>query len=396
MRIDKTPLSAETKNKIVEMLNSAEDKGQALTEAMEMVIAESQQDLVNRIVAEARRAEQDAEFKKSLGLHTMSENEKKFFEMLKAGPKQTLTANQIDILPIETVDRTLKDVRTEYPITKLINFAPANVKHWLVGSKTGAAIWGALTDAISSSAELSATIAAMNIEVNKLFAWFVIPKAIRDLEIGYVEKYFRAILTEAMYDGIVAGYLNGDGKVAPIGILRQIGTVGQDGTHTAKTVAETLTGFSPLQMAPVLTALSNDGKRAVGNLTLIARPTDVYQYVNPALYGDSISGGFISKSFLPIEVIEEPNMPSGKAVITMPGYYTMGFSGVKVAEYRETKAMEDADLFIAKVYGNGRAEDDAAAYVFDPTKLVPYVPMLETVTPASETDESESEGGGEG
>ena len=96
MRIDKTPLSAETKNKIIEMLNSAEDKGQALTEAMEMVIAESQQDLVNRIVAEARRAEQDAEFKKSLGLHTLSENEKKFFEMLKAGPKQTLTANQID------------------------------------------------------------------------------------------------------------------------------------------------------------------------------------------------------------------------------------------------------------------------------------------------------------
>ena len=379
MRIDKTPISDEMKNQIIEMLNGAEDKGQALTDAMEMVIAESQKDLVNQVVAEARRAEQDAEYKKVLGLRPLSENEKKFFEMLKAGPKNSLTANQIDILPVETIDKTLVDVRTQYPIIGLINFAPANVKHWLTASKTGAAIWGALTDAISNSAELSATISALNIEVNKLFAWFVIPKAIRDLEIGYVERYFRAILTEAMYDGIVAGYLNGDGKVAPIGILRKIGQTESDGTHSSKTVSETLLGFGPAQMAPVLTTLSNGGKRAVTGLTLIARPTDVYQYVNPALYGDSISGGYVSKSFIPFAVIEEPNMPEGKAAFTMGGYYTMGFSGVKVAEYRETKAMEDADLFIAKVYGNGRAEDDNVAYVFDPSNLVPYVTKVEAV-----------------
>ena len=39
MRIDKASLSEETKNKIVQMLNDAEDKGMALTEAMEMIIA---------------------------------------------------------------------------------------------------------------------------------------------------------------------------------------------------------------------------------------------------------------------------------------------------------------------------------------------------------------------
>ena len=106
----------------------------------------------------------------------------------------------------------------------------------------------------------------------------------------------------------------------------------------------------------------------------------MYGYVNPALYGDSISGGYITKSFLPVEVIEEPNMPSGKAVITMPGYYTMGFSGMKVNEYKETKALEDADLLIAKVYGNGRADDDSVAYVFNPANLIPYIPQVESVT----------------
>lgn len=376
MRFKTAPISEETKNKITAILNGAEDKGAAITEAMELVIAESQEKLIQQVVAEAERASRDTEYKKTLGLANLSEDEKSFFEKLKAGAKMAVTANQIDIIPTETVDRTLADVRTEYPIVNLINFAPANVKHWLTGSKTGGAVWGALTSAITSSGELSATIAALNIEVNKLYAYCIIPKAIRDLEIGYVEKYFRAILKEAMYDGIVTGYLNGDGKVAPIGILRQIGTVGQDGTHTAKTVATTLTGFSPKQLAPVLTALSNNSKRAVREIVVIARPTDVYSYVNPALYGDSISGGYVNKSFLATRVIEEPNMPEGKAVVTMPGVYTMGFSGMKVNEYKETKAMEDADLLIAKVYGNGRADDDNCAYVFNPANLVEYKPHV--------------------
>ena len=376
MRIDKNIISEEKKNEIVQMLEKAEDKSAALADAMEMVIAESNQALINQVVAEAKRAEQDAEYKKSLGLRPLSENETKFYEMLKGGAKQALTAAQIDILPIETIDRTLADVRAAYPILDLINFAPANVKHWLTGSKTGAAVWGSLTSALSNSAELSATIASLNIEVGKLYAYCIIPKSIRDLEIGYVDRYFRAILQEAMYDGIVDGYLNGTGKDAPIGILKQIGTVG----HTAKTVAQTLTGFSPKQLAPVLAALSNGGKRAVGEIYVIANPADVYGYVNPALYGDSISGGYITKSFLPVTVIAEPKMAQGTAAITMKGYYTMGFSGLKVQEYTETKALEDADLLIAKVYGNGRAEDDSVAYVFNPTKLEEYVTTVKTVT----------------
>lgn len=376
MRIDKTPLSEETKAKIVQKLNEAEDKTVAITEAMEMVISETQSSLIEQVVREAQRAEQDAEYKKSLGLRPLSEAEKKFYEMLKGGAKQALTAAQIDIIPIETIDKTLEDVRTEYPILDLITFAPANVKHWLTGSKSGAAVWGSLASALSNSAELSATLTGLNIEVGKLYAYCVIPKSIRDLEIGYVDRYFRAILQEAMYDGIADGYLNGTGKDQPIGILKQISVTGQDGKHTAKTVNQTLTGFSPKQLAPVLAALSNDGKRAVNEIAVVANPADVYNYVNPALYGDSISGGYITKSFIPVTVIAEPKMAQGVAAATIKGHYTMGFSGMKVQEYKETKALEDADLLIAKVYGNGRADDDNVAYVFNVTKLAEYIPAV--------------------
>ena len=373
MRIDKAKISEETKAKIAQMLNDAEDKSQAIMEAMEMIASEVNQELVNRIVEEARTVG-------SAALPQLSENEKKFFEHLKMGAKQSVTANQIDIIPVETVDKTLADIRTEYPVLGLINFAPANVKHWLTGSKSGGAVWGALTAALTSSGELSETITGLNIEVSKLYAYCVIPKAIRDLEIGYVEKYFRAILAEAMYDGIAAGYINGDGKVAPIGILRKVAQTESDGTHSAKTVVSTLLGFSPLQMAPVLTTLSNGGKRPVRDLHVVANPSDVYGYINPALYGDSVVGGYVQKSFMPLTVIEEPNIAPGKAAITMPGLYTMGFSGMKVEEYKETKALDDADLLIAKTYGNGRADDDNTAFIFNPQNLVPYSTKVEEVS----------------
>lgn len=54
-------------------------------------------------------------------------------------------------------------------------------------------------------------------------------------------------------------------------------------------------------------------------------------------------------------------------------YYTMGATGVRVTEYDQTKAMENADLIIANCFANGRAVDDNVAVVFDVTKLEEYV-----------------------
>lgn len=363
-------LSIELQESLVRDIEAAEDKSTAIVSAMEKIVEAVHGDLIDSILAEAK-ANQVA---KDKGFRPLSENEKKFYSVLKLGAKQAVTADQIDIIPVETVDWTLNEVKQASPILSLVNFPPANVKKWLVASKTGAAVWGNLTDTLT--AELTATITATNMDVFKLHAFCVIPKAIRDLEIGYVDRYFTAILAEAMQDGAVSGYLNGDGKTAPIGITKQINQVNTGGDHKAKTTISTITGFSPKQMAPVLTTLSHGGLRPVNKVYLLCNPLDRYQYVNPAMYGESFTGGYVTKSFLDLEVIEDANVTQGKGIFTMAGLYTMGFQGVQVTEYKETKAIEDADLVIAKVYGNGRAVDDDAAVVFDITKLEEYVPTV--------------------
>lgn len=377
MRIE--DLSQEVKDKVKQLLDSApaDQKAEAIMQSIEMIDEAMHADLIQQVVAEAERASRDADYKKQLGLRNLSQEEKKFYEGFK-DVKQSITANQIDIIPTEIIDRTLDDVKKASPILKLVNMAPANVKKWIVASHSGVAVWGALTDAIKG--ELSAEITSLNIELHMLSAYLVIPKAIRELSLEFVDRYFMAILSEAMQDGLVKGYLDGDGKTGPIGIFRQIGTVESAGTNKAKTVLTTVTKFSPKGLASVRKTLTNEGKRVVDKLYLICNPSDEAEYVDPCMYGEAMTGGYVNKSFIDIEKIVDANCPKGKAAFTIAGYYTMGTTGVRVTEYDQTKAMENADLIIANCYANGRAVDDNVAVVFDVTKLEEYVLPVNQVT----------------
>lgn len=372
-------LSQKVKDKVKQLLDNApaDQKADAIMQSIEMIEEAAHADLIQQVVAEAERASYDAEFKKQLGLRNLSQEEKKFYEGFK-DIKQSITANQIDIIPTEIIDRTLDDVKKASPILKLVNMAPANVKKWIVASHSGTAVWGMLTDAIKG--ELSAEVTALNIEIHMLSAYLVIPKAIRELSLEFVDRYFMAILSEAMQDGLVKGYLDGDGKTGPIGIFRQIGTTNGDGTQKAKTVSTKITKFSPKGLAEVRKTLTNDGKRVVSKLYLICNPADEAEYVDPCMYGEALTGGYVNKSFIEIEKIVDANCPKGKAAFTIEGYYTMGTTGVRVNEYDQTKAMENADLIIATCFANGRAVDDNVAVVFDVTKLEEYVLPITQIT----------------
>nr|WP_296064366.1 phage major capsid protein [uncultured Mediterraneibacter sp.] len=372
-------LSQEVKDKVKQLLDNApaDQKADAIMQSIEMIEEAAHADLIQQVVAEAERAGHDAEFKKQLGLRNLSQEEKKFYEGFK-DIKQSITANQIDIIPTEIIDRTLDDVKKASPILKLVNMAPANVKKWIVASHSGTAVWGMLTDEIKG--ELSAEVTALNIEIHMLSAYLVIPKAIRELSLEFVDRYFMAILSEAMQDGLVKGYLDGDGKTGPIGIFRQIGTTNGDGTQKAKTVSTKITKFSPKGLAEVRKTLTNDGKRVVSKLYLICNPADEAEYVDPCMYGEALTGGYVNKSFIEIEKIVDANCPKGKAAFTIEGYYTMGTTGVRVNEYDQTKAMENADLIIATCFANGRAVDDNVAVVFDVTKLEEYVLPVTQIT----------------
>ena len=343
MNIDKIT-EAELKQKVMKMMEDADDKVEAIYQAAAMIVEEKNKELINQLVEQNARAAHDEEYRKRLNLHNLSDKEKQFYEGLK-DVKQAITAN---------------------------------VKKWLVGEHSGTAVWGDLTDAIKG--ELNASFETLDLEVKKLTVYLVIPKAIRDLALPFVDKYFTAILAEAMQDGLVKGYLDGNGKTGPVGIMNKIASFKTDGTAQAKTVMNTVTKFSPKGLAPVRKTLSKDGEREIGTLYLLCNPSDEAEYVDPALYGESLTGGYRNTSFMSLEKIPDVNVPKGKGIFTMAGVYTMGASGVELNTYDQTKAMDDADVIIGKCYANGRAVDDDCAVVFDVTKLEEYVLPVQQVT----------------
>lgn len=369
----------ELQQKVKELLDGAEDKSAAIYEAAEMIINAKHDTLIKELVEQNAKAAADESYRKSLGLHTLSKEESEFYEKVKGGVYQAITAKQIDIMPTSIVDRTLEDVKKASDILTLVNFAPADVKHWITGEHSGKAAWGTeLTSEITG--ELSATIKGIDLEQHKLTVYMVIPKAISDLALPFVDKYFRAILAEAMQDGLVEGYLNGNGKTGPVGITKKLETFTSTGTAQDKTKLNTIKKFSPKGLKEVRKTLSNKGKRRVTELHLICNPLDEAEYVDPCLYGEALTGGYRNTSFMPIVKHVDANCPERTGIFTLKGVYTMGTSGVRFDEYDQTKAMEDANLVIGKCYANGRADDDNCAVVFDITKLEEYVLPVNQVT----------------
>lgn len=369
----------ELQQKVKELLDGAEDKSAAIYEAAEMIINAKHDTLIKELVEQNAKAAADESYRKSLGLHTLSKEESEFYEKVKGGVYQAITAKQIDIMPTSIVDRTLEDVKKASDILTLVNFAPADVKHWITGEHSGKAAWGTeLTSEITG--ELSATIKGIDLEQHKLTVYMVIPKAISDLALPFVDKYFRAILAEAMQDGLVDGYLNGNGKTGPVGITKKLETFTSSGTAQDKSKLSTIKKFSPKGLVEVRKTLSNNGKRRVTELHLICNPLDEAEYVDPCLYGEALTGGYRNTSFMPIVKHVDANCAKGTGIFTLKGVYTMGMSGVRFDEYDQTKAMEDANLVVGKCYANGRADDDNCAVVFDITKLEEYVLPVNQVT----------------
>lgn len=378
------------KEQLIRVLNEAEDKSEALATVIATIKAEQSGEVKNLASSianvqtkltdiETKILEEASKNPLANGYEKLTNEEDVFINSLK-DIQNSVSGAQIDIFPVTVVDQTLEDIKKESDLLQLINFAPSGVTKWFTAEKTGAATWGAIDATITS--ELTASFKALNLELHKLSGFLVIPKSIRELANAFVLKYVKAILAETMRDGIINAYLKGDGANGPIGIMNNFSDENLNATATAKTVLATLTGFSPKQLAPVLTTLSNSGKRAVGRLHIITNPSDAYTYVYPALYGEGLLGGYTPKSFKEIVVHEEPLLDAGTGIITIEGKYTFGLSDVKLAEYKETKALDDADVFVAKAYGNGRATDNNTAVVFDVTKLVEYVLPVTQVTAA--------------
>lgn len=356
---------------LVQELNDApaEEKSAKIVEAIQKAVNESQKEIVERYQREFVEVQANKDNFAKYGLRNLNSEEKSFIDKLK-DPKQLAvfsTNDQDELIPTSITNYVFEDLRQEHPFLKYVKFTPAGVKKWILSEASGKAKWGKIDAKIVD--EISAALSEIDMDANKLSAFAFIPKGILDLGYEWIERYIREVLLEVNEDGLEEGFIAGNGKDAPIGLLKKLSGA-TDGVYPDRT-ANVIEDFSIKSLGEHFYTLTNNGKRKVGKVLMLVNPADAYTKVAEASTYLNASGEFKKVFPFAIEVIESVHVPVNKAILYIPNTYVGGISRMGISFSDQYQFLEDNRVYKIVTYGNGRLVHENQAVVLDITNVKP-------------------------
>jgi len=365
---------------LVQSLNDApaEEKSAKIIEAIQLAVNESQKEIVERYQKEFAEVQANKENFAKYGLRNLNAEEKAFIDKLK-DPKQLAvfsTNDQDELIPTSITNYVFEDLRQEHPFLKYVKFTPAGVKKWILSEASGKAKWGKIDAKIVD--EITAALSEIDMEANKLSAFAFIPKGILDLGYEWIERYIREVLLEVNEDGLEEGFITGNGKDAPIGLLKKLSGA-TDGVYPDRK-AVAIEDFSIKSLGTHFYTLTNNGKRKVGKVLMLVNPADAYTKVAEASTYLNASGEFKKVFPFAIEVIESVHVPVNKAILYIPNTYVGGISRMGISFSDQYQFLEDNRVYKIVTYGNGRLVHENQAVVLDITNVKPMAFNVKVVS----------------
>ena len=309
-------------------------------------------------------------------------------------PKMALTNLEID-MPETVIDRVFEDIRQEHPLLNEIQFVNTNgaIKMIVNKGEVQLAVWGKLTDGYTK--ELSGSIEEIDTKLLTLSAFIPIAKAMLDLGPVWVDSYIRAILSEAIANGLEDGMINGDGDGKPVGMTMIVGksAVISGGKYTAKTPVK-LTSLDSAAYGKFISALATNSEtgnpRRVTNVIMICNPTDYLKIVGPATTMLTPTGMYVNNVFpvVPTKVIQSRYVQQGKAIFGLGNRYFAALGapkGGKIEYDDSVKFMSRERVYGIFLYGNGMPLDNNAFIVADISELKPLRYQVTTLTESLDT-----------
>lgn len=341
----------------------------------------------DRLLAEARemRDQNDAAILQARGVRQLTSEESTYYNkmieaMRSSNPKAALSELDV-VMPKTTIDAIFDDLTQQHPLLEAIDFQNTEslIEILVNTNSTELATWSPLTAEITK--ELTSGFKKITLGMHKLSAFIPVAKAMLDLGPAWLDRYVRAILTEALYNGLEAGIISGDGKDAPIGMTRQVGegvTV-TGGKYPEKTAVE-LTALDPVAYGKLLATLTqapNGKHRAVASVIMVVNPVDYLTKVMPATTIRAADGTYVSNVLpFPTTIIQSVHITEGKAIVGLPKRYFAGLGTAKSGklEYSdEYHFLEDERVYATKLYGHGEPLDNNAFVLCDISKLEPAI-----------------------
>lgn len=321
------------------------------------------------------------------GVRQLTAEETKFYESFIKDARQdaqTVITNITSALPQTVIDSVMEDIRGAYPLLDMIGFTNtgAAIKWVLNAQGAQAAVWGDLNEAITK--DLAGAIQVVDLTQCKLSAYMYATQDMLALGPQWVDRYVRALLADALADGLETAIVDGSGLKQPIGMTRNFTGNFNQSTGYARKSATAVTTLDPATYGGLLATLATDGltgkPRPISRVVLIVNPADYFTKIMPATTVLTPTGTYVSNVLpFPTDVIQSVGVPSGKAVLGIAKKYFMGIgtgTGGKLEYSDDFKFLDDLRTYKIKFFGNGRPYDINAFAYLDISNLVPINPTF--------------------
>lgn len=333
----------------------------------------------------------DATVLAARGVRQLTNEETAYYKALAAamktdvsGVKNALTDISVT-MPETIIDQVMQDVKSNFELLDAIDFVNSSYMTSWIYNKQGVqtAKWGAIGSAVTK--ELSGAFGKISVTTCKLTAFMAVSQDYLDLGAAWLDRYVRAILTEAagtaMEAAIVDGAGNADSADCPVGMTRDLDKGNTDGstgltTYPQKTATK-VTSLDPATYGAILAKLSKTPtgrNRKVSGVILVCNPEDYFTKIMPATTYMTPSGGYVSNVLpFPTRVIQSEGCPKGKAVVGLGKQYIgmLGAGSKKgVVTYDDSvQFLEDNRVYKIRLLGNGRPKDNTSFEVLDISAL---------------------------
>ncbi len=355
--------------------NATAEQVEQAWETMQNALTDS---LTTQITERVANENNDTSVLAGRGANVLTAAESKFFNAVaKSGGFESDV-----VLPETVVDRVFEDLTSEHPLLAAINFKNLGTvsARVITSDAEGSFIWGKVFGEIKG--QLNAAFKEENFNQSKLTAFVVLAKDLSKFGPAWIEAYVRTQITEtyavALEEAIVVGA--GPTKDQPIGLVRDLkASIDPTNGHAKKTSKGELTFADAKttikELAELNKALSvKENGKAVnisGKVALIVNPVDSWGIKAQYTIQNSL-GAFITALPFNVTVIESQFVTAGEVVAAVLERYDMyATNTVEVNKYTETLALEDCNLYTAKAFAFGKAQDNNVANIYTLKAAVP-------------------------
>lgn len=362
-----------------------------------LALAEEMKGNVQSEVAKFENAQMDdAIMSKRANRFRLTSDEKKFFA--EAVEKQTVEGLD-EVFPKTIIETIMEDLSQEHPLLSAIDtrYTEAAIKYIYADHAEATAFWDVIPADIRQI--LIGSFKSLDISVAKLSGFIALPKGYFKLGPNWLAQYVITFLREVMAASLELAVVYGDGKVKPIGMMRRL-SGSTDGVYPEKT-AVAVNELTPKSLGGPRALLAQE-KMLNGQISFVVNPVTLETKINPNLFFQNEIDGSWKKLPLPNgeQIVPSYAVPEGRAIIGNLKNYLLAVAGdVEIKKYEETLAIEDMDLFIAKMFSNGLAKNPNAFVVLDVSGIegvtVPDadpeadIEKQDTINPAEKEEDAE-------